>query len=132
MAAFRTFALITCLVASGCGGRLEYPEPERDATLDEVLKPVPAPFRNVWAVNLADCPLPDGKTRISIDPASVSFPGGRFDVLTINHPDRNNLLIDVRLGGGPLQTHILHLSDAMTTLSYTAPGILETYQRCDA
>lgn len=119
-----------CLLASACGGKLEYPEPERDATLDQVLTPVPAPFRNVWAVNLDDCLIPEGKTRISVDPASVSFPGGRFDVLTINQPDRDNLLLDVRLGGGPLQTHILHLSDAMNTLSYTAPGILETYQRC--
>lgn len=118
-------------MASACGGRLEYPEPKRDATLDQVLTPVPEPFRNVWAVDVKDCPLPDGKTRISIDPASVSFPEGRFDVLTINRPDRDNLMIDVRLGGGPLQTHILHLSDAMSTLSYTGPGILRTYHRCD-
>lgn len=122
---------MTCLMASACGGKLEYPEPVRDATLDQVLTPVPEPFRNIWAVNIDDCPLIDGKTRISIDPASISFPEGRFDVVTINRPDKDNLLLDVRLGGGPLQTHILHLSDAMSTLSYTGPGILETYHRCN-
>ncbi len=124
--------MFTCLFAAACGGKLEYPEPVRDATLDQVLKPIPAPFRNVWAVNLADCPLPDGKTRISIDPASISFPDGRFDVEKINWPDHDNLMVDVRLGGGPLQTHVLRLSDAMATLSYAAPGILETYHRCEA
>lgn len=117
-------------MASACGGRLEYPEPERDASLDQELTPIPEPFRNVWAVNAEDCPQPDGKTRISIDPGSISFANGRFDVLKINRPDPDSLLIDVRLSGGPMQTHVLHLSDAMSTLSYTGPGILQTYHRC--
>lgn len=131
MADVRIIALIACLLAPACSAQLDQPEFERDATLDKVLTPVPEPFRNVWAVDLADCPLLDGKTRVSIDPASVSFPESRFDVLAINQPDRDNLLIDVRLGSGPLQTHLLHVSEAMTTLRYTGPGILQTYHRCD-
>jgi len=128
----RVIAVIACLAASACGERPEQPEFARDATLDRVLTPVPEPFRNVWAVNSDDCARADGKTRINIDPASVSFPEARFDVLAINQPDRDTLMIDVRLGGGPLQTHLLHVSDAMTTLRYRGPGILQTYHRCDA
>lgn len=126
----RKLVLFACLLVSACGGRLEYPEQERDATLDQVLTPVPPAFRKVWAVNLEDCAIPGGKTRISIDPASVSFAEGRFDVLSINQPDEDNLLLDVRLGAGPLQTHVLHLGEAMSTLNYAGPGILQTYQRC--
>lgn len=131
MADVRIIALIACLTASACSEQLDQPEFERDATLDKVLTPVPEPFRNVWAVDLADCPRLDGKTRVSIDPASVSFPEARFDVLAINQPDPDNLLIDVQLGNGPLQTHLLHVSEAMTKLRYTGPGILQTYHRCD-
>lgn len=132
MADVRIIALIACLLAPACSAQLDQPEFERDATLDKALTPVPEPFRNVWAVDPADCPHLDGRTRVSIDPASVSFPEARFDVLTINQPDPDNLLIDVRLGSGPLQTHLLHLSEAMTMLRYTGPGILQTYHRCDA
>lgn len=128
----RTIAVCACLAASACGAREEYPQPPRDAALDKLLTPVPEPFRNVWAINADDCLHADGKTRISVDPASVSLPEGRFDVVRINQPDPDNLLIDVRLGTGPLQTHVLRVSDAMTTLDYAGPGISQTYHRCDA
>ncbi|RYG32303.1 MAG: hypothetical protein EON93_11475 [Burkholderiales bacterium] len=132
MAVVRIIALFTCLAASACGNRQDFPQPARDATLDQKLTPVPEPFRNVWAVNLDDCLHADGKTRLSIDPASISFPEARFDVVGINQPDKDKLLIDVRLAGGPLQTHVLSVSDAMSTLNYAGPGIMQTYHRCDA
>ena len=125
-------AVSACLAASACEAREDYQQPARDASLDKLLTPVPEPFRNVWAINADDCLHTDGKTRISVDPASVSLPEGRFDVVRINQPDAENLLIDVRLGTGPLQTHVLRVSDAMTTLNYAGPGISKTYHRCDA
>jgi len=96
----------------------------------KALKPIPEPYRNIWAVSLGDCPRVDGPTRISVDPASVSFPEARFDVASINDATEGELLLEVHIGPGPLQTHVLKVGPNAETLSYTAPGIMTTFNRC--
>ena len=39
------------------------------------------------------------------------------------------LLLSVRFAGGPVQTHILKLTNNAETLSYTGPDILRTLHR---
>ena len=84
----------------------------------------------MWAIETADCARVDGPTRINIDPAAVTFPEGRLDVVAINKTGEGQLLLSVRYGGGPEQTHILGLSEGWETLSYTSPGIMRVYHRC--
>lgn len=127
--------LAACVASAGCGG--ESPKPPSAAeghaaalTARKELKPIPEPYRNIWAVNLADCPLIEGATRLSVDPASVSFPGARFDVVSLNEAIEGELLLDVRLGQGPVQTHILKIGMNAETLSYTSPGVMTTFKRC--
>ena len=99
-------------------------------TADAALTPIPKPFRHVWAVELADCGNARGATRINIDPSTISFPEGRFDVLSINEAYEGQLLLTVRFAGGPPQKHVLRLSNEWETLSYTGPGLVGTYHRC--
>lgn len=103
-----------------------------ELTAKKVLKPIPEPYRNIWAINLADCPHLDGPTRVSIDPASVSFAQARFDVASINEAVDGELLLEVRVGTGPLQTHILKIGQSAETLSYTSPDVMTTFSRCPA
>ena len=126
------FLVIACSLISGCGnGQATQAELQEEAfTADALLAPIPEPFRNVWAVEVADCSNPNGATRISIDPSTVSFPEGRFDLISLNRNGEDDLLLKVRFAGGPPQTHVLHLSNERETLSYTGPGLLRTFHRC--
>ena len=125
------FTLIGCSLVGGCGSGERTPDdPQAAFTADAVLAPIPEPFRNVWAVEIADCSNPNGATRISIDPSTVSFPEGRFDLISLNRNGEDNLLLKVRFAGGPPQTHVLHLSNERETLSYPGPGLLRTFHRC--
>ena len=124
--------LVAGFAASACGDdspMVASSPPE--FTARSTLTPIPEPFRNVWAEQTADCARPDGPTRVSIDPATVSFHEGRFDVVSLNRSGETQLLLGVRFEGGPEQTHILKLSNRAETLSYTGPGILRTLHRCD-
>ena len=119
------------LAASACGNDSQTADSSQSAfTSQSVLTPIPEPFRNVWAEEAADCASPDGPTRVSVDPATVSFHEGRFDVVSLNESDEAQLLLSVRFQGGPVQTHILKVSDQAETLSYTGPGIMRTLRRC--
>ena len=125
------FALVACSLMTGCGNDKKMPPAFRDElTADAVLTPIPEPYRNVWAVEIADCDNARGATRINIDPSTISFPEGRFDVLSINEADKGQLLLTVRFAGGPPQKHVLRLSNEWETLSYTGPGLVGTYHRC--
>jgi len=125
------FALIACFLITGCGNDSKMPSAFRDElTADAALTPIPEPFRNVWAVEIADCDNARGATRINIDPSTISFPEGRFDVLSINEAYEGQLLLTVRFAGGPPQKHVLRLSNEWETLSYTGPGLVGTYHRC--
>lgn len=104
--------------------------PDAELTNDSELSPIPKPYRNVWAGEMADCARSDGPTRINIDPSTVSLPEGRFDVLSLNAVTEGRLLVIGRFAGGPKQTHVLSLESGWETLSYTAPGVLRTYHRC--
>jgi len=127
------FTLITCSLVGGCGdGAKTSGDLQETFTADAVLAPIPEPFRNVWAVEVADCNNPNGATRINIDPSAVSFPEGRFDLISFNRNGENSLLLKVRFAGGPPQTHVLHLSNERDTLSYTGPDLLRTFHRCPA
>ncbi|MDP3492201.1 MAG: hypothetical protein Q8R82_03740 [Hyphomonadaceae bacterium] len=125
------FLLAASLVACGCGDGSGAPA-NADAELSSrtILRPIPAPFRNVWAVETADCSRIDGPTRVNIDPSTISFHEGRFDVVSLDQSGEEQLLLGVRFEGGPLQTHILKLSNQFETLSYTGPEILRTLHRC--
>jgi len=124
--------LAACLAASACGND----SPMATASSAELtsrvkLTPIPEPFRNIWAEQADDCARPDGPTRVSIDPATVSFREGRFDVVSLNPTGETELLLSVRFAGGPVQTHILKLTNNAETLSYTGPDILRTLHRCN-
>lgn len=123
--------LIACLAASACGDDSPMVSPSSpELTSKQILTPIPEPFRNIWAEDASDCERLDGPTRVSIDPATVSFQEGRFDVVSLNKSGKAQLLLGVRFGGGPEQTHILQLSNTAETLSYTGPGIMRTLHRC--
>lgn len=125
------FFLAACLAASACGNDSPTATAPPPLTSKAKLTPIPEPFRNIWAEQAEDCARLDGPTRVSIDPATVSFREGRFDVVSLNESGAAQLLLGVRFAGGPEQTHILKLSNRAETLSYTGPGILRTLHRCN-
>lgn len=125
------YLLAASLAASACGNDSPMVKPSPpELTSKVILTPIPEPFRNVWAEEVRDCVNLDGPTRVDIDPATVSFREGRFDVISLNESGETQLLLGVRFAGGPEQTHILKLSNRAETLSYTGPGILRTLHRC--
>ena len=123
--------LVASLAASACGADSPMvASSPAGFSSKAILTPIPEPFRNIWAEETRDCVNLDGPTRVSIDPATVSFREGRFDVVSLNESGEAQLLLGVRFAGGPEQTHILKLSNRAETLSYTGPGILRTLHRC--
>jgi len=120
---------VACLMVAACGDASKIPRSGAELTADSKLSPIPEPYRNVWAIEMRDCASPDGLTRISINPSRVSFPEGRFDAVSLNAATDGHLLVTGRFAGGPEQTHVLSLESNWETLSYTAPGVLQTYHR---
>lgn len=95
--------------------------------------PIPAPFRKTWAINKADCKSPTGATRIAIDPAVVSFNGGRFDVISLEENGPKEILMQVTLaaeGVSVKEVHVLKLDGPGSTLSYQRQGATQAYHLC--
>lgn len=92
--------------------------------------PIPARFRHVWAEQLVDCPERSSPTRLSIDPSTVNFAVGRFDVLSTREVSESELEINVSALGGPAQRHTLELGDEAQTLVYRSSSTAQTFHRC--
>lgn len=120
------FLSVACLVLSACG------DAKMAAPPGFAQEPIPASFRHVWAEQLVDCSEPSSPTRLSIDPSTINFAVGRFDVLSIREVSDSEVQINISALGGPPQRHTLELGDEAQTLVYRSPAAAQTFHRCPA
>lgn len=124
MRSLQILVFAPCLVLAACGGS-DVAVPEGFAQ-----DPIPSRFRHVWAEQLIDCPQRSSPTRLSIDPSTINFAVGRFDVLSTREVGKTELQINVSARGGLAQRHTLELGDEAQTLVYRSPATTQTFHRC--
>ncbi len=119
------FAICAGLAGCGAGEPISLPPPDGFSQ-----DPIPAAFRHVWAREIADCSLRNGLSRMTIDPATISFANGRFDVTSLREIDGAGIEINIRAFSGPQQRHTLELADNAETLIYRGSSDTQTFHRC--
>jgi hypothetical protein len=96
--------------------------------------PIPLEFRDVWAIEAADCAGEPALTRIAIAPGAVKFYEGRSEVVSTSAPHQGALTMEVAHsseGTTAPETHALALDDTGKVLTYKRRGAEYTYTRCD-